>query len=185
MGEKMFHNIRYFLKFAGGVVRQKVMATLARGGGNRGGKLSRSGLARWGILMYFCSTRMDGWARGAHLLCNPLINYLSMHYYSYDYPSAITEERLAGIVCASVNESVKDYLSETTEYVKRCQRTMAEQQEIIDELEAKNLTLQQQVDELKQCLKACTAASSKQVNFNKVGTVVAHADHVTLQYKAS
>ena len=108
-----------------------------------------------------------------------------MHYYSYDYPSAITEERLAGIVCASVNESVKDYLSETTEYVKRCQRTMAEQQEIIDELEAKNLTLQQQVDELKQCLKACTAASSKQVNFNKVGTVVAHADHVTLQYKAS
>ena len=104
-----------------------------------------------------------------------------MHYYSYDYPSVITEERLASIVC----EGVKDYLSEANDYVKRCQRTIAEQQEIIDELEAKNLTLQQQVDELKQCLKACTAASSKQVNFNKVGTVVAHADHVTLQYKAS
>ena len=108
-----------------------------------------------------------------------------MHYYSYDYPSAITEERLAGIVCASVNESVKDYLSETTEYVKNCQKTIAEQQEIIDEKQEIIEALQQQVDELKQCLKACTAASSKQVNFNKVGTVVAHADHVTLQYKAS
>ena len=53
-----------------------------------------------------------------------------MSYYSYDYPSALTEERLAGIVC----EGVKDYLSETTEYVKNCQKTIAEQQEIIDEL---------------------------------------------------
>ena len=97
-----------------------------------------------------------------------------MYYYSYDYPSAITEERLASIVC----EGVKDYLSEATEYVKYCQKTIAEKDEIIE-------TLQQQVEDLKQCLKACHAASSKQVNFNTVGTVVAHADHVTLQYKAS
>ena len=185
MGEKMFHNIRDFLKFAGRIVRQKVMVTLALGGGKRGGKLSSPGLARHDFWVYFCTMEMDGWARGAHLLCNPLINYHSMHYYSYDYPSAITEERLAGIVCASVNESVKDYLSETTEYVKNCQKTIAEQQEIIDEKQEIIEALQQQVDELKQCLKACTAASSKQVNFNKVGTVVAHADHVTLQYKAS
>lgn len=108
-----------------------------------------------------------------------------MNYYSYDYPSAITEERLAGIVCASVNESVKDYLSETTEYVKNCQKTIAEQQEIIDELTSENEALRHRVAELEECLKACHAMSSKQVNFNKVGTVVAHADHVTLQYKAS
>ena len=108
-----------------------------------------------------------------------------MRYNLYEYPSAVTEERLASIVCASVNESVKDYLSEANDYVKRCQRTIAEQQEIIDEKQEIIEALQQQVDELKQCLKACTAASSRQVNFNKVGTVVAHADHVTLQYKAS
>ena len=105
-----------------------------------------------------------------------------MHYYSYDYPSAITEERLAGIVC----EGVKDYLSETTEYVKRCQRTMAEQQEIIDCLTSDNEALSRRVAELEQCLATCHAMGSKAMSFNhKVGTVVAHADHVTLQYKAS
>ena len=67
----MFHNIRDFLKFAGRIVRQKVMASLAVGGGKRGGKLSSPGLGRRGISTYFCITRMDGWARGAHLLCNP------------------------------------------------------------------------------------------------------------------
>ena len=108
-----------------------------------------------------------------------------MRYNLYEYPSAVTEERLASIVCASVNEYVKDYLSEANDYVKRCQRTIAEQQEIIDELTSERDALQLQVDELKQCLMACTAVSSRQVNFNKVGTVVAHADHVTLQYKAS
>ena len=105
-----------------------------------------------------------------------------MNYYSYDYPSALTEERLAGIVC----EGVKDYLSETTEYVKNCQKTIAEQQEIIDEQRETIEVLQRRTAELEECLKACTAASSKAMTFGGVvGTVVAHADHVTLQYKAS
>ena len=109
-----------------------------------------------------------------------------MRYNLYEYPSAVTEERLASIVCASVNESVKDYLSETNDYVKRCQRTIAEQQEIIDELTSERDALQQQVEELKQCLATCHAMSSKAMTFGGVvGTVVAHADHVTLQYKAS
>ena len=71
MGEKMFHNMPKNIVVAGRVVRQKVMVTLAVGGEKRGGKLSCSGLGRRGISMYFCITRMDGWARGAHLLCNP------------------------------------------------------------------------------------------------------------------
>ena len=40
--------------------------------------------------------------------------------------SAVTEERLASVVCASVNESVKDYLSGVTDYVARCQRRVTE-----------------------------------------------------------
>ena len=43
IGEKMFHNIRIFIVATGRIVRQKVMASLALGGGNRGGKLSCSG----------------------------------------------------------------------------------------------------------------------------------------------
>ena len=104
-----------------------------------------------------------------------------MNYLSYDLPSAVTEERLASAVCASV----KDYLGEVTDYVAHCQVQALEQQEIIDTLTAENRALRQQVEELKQCLATCHAMSSKQVNFNRVGTVVAHADHVTLQYKAS
>ena len=94
-----------------------------------------------------------------------------MYYYSYDLPSAVTEEGLASAVCARVNESVKDYLSGVTDYVAQCQKTIEEQQEIIDTLEAQNDALRQQVAELKQCLATCHAMSSKQVNFNKVGTV--------------
>ena len=67
----MFHNIPKNIVVAGRIVRQKVMASLAHDGGKLGGKLSRSGLGRRGISTYFCITRMDGWARGAHLLCNP------------------------------------------------------------------------------------------------------------------
>ena len=105
-----------------------------------------------------------------------------MHYYSYDYPSVITEERLANAVCASV----KDYLGEVSDYVAHCQAQALEQQEIIDTLTAEKRALQQQVDELKQCLATCHAMSSKAMTFGgAVGTVVAHADHVTLQYKAS
>ena len=105
-----------------------------------------------------------------------------MHYYSYDLPRAVTEERLASIVC----EGVRDYLSEVNDYVAHCQAQALEQQEIIDTLTADNKALRQQVAELKQCLATCHAMSSKATTFGgAVGTVVAHADHVTLQYKAS
>jgi len=100
-----------------------------------------------------------------------------MRYHSYDLPSAVTEEGLASIVCGGV----RDYLSGVTNYVARCHTQAAEQQEIIDALEAQNHALQRQVEELKQCL----AMRSQAMNINKVGTVVAHADNVTLQYQAS
>ena len=109
-----------------------------------------------------------------------------MYYHSYDLPSAVTEERLASIVCASVNESVKDYLSETNGYVKRLRAIVSEQQETIDMLTSDKEALLRQVEELKECLSTCHAMRSQAMSFNhKVGTVVAHADQVTLQYKAS
>ena len=37
-----------------------------------------------------------------------------MNYYSYNLPSAVTEESLANMVCASV----KDYLGGVTDYVR-------------------------------------------------------------------
>ena len=105
-----------------------------------------------------------------------------MYYDLNDYSSAVTEERLAGIVCGAV----KDYLSETTDYVAHCQKTIAEQEEIIDMLTSDKEALLRQVEELKECLSTCHAMRSQAMSFNhKVGTVVAHADHVTLQYRAS
>ena len=74
-----------------------------------------------------------------------------MHYDFYDYPSAVTEERLASIVC----EGVKDYLSETNAYVAHCQKTIAEQQEVIDELTSDKEALVRRVAELEECLKVC------------------------------
>jgi hypothetical protein len=109
-----------------------------------------------------------------------------MYYYPYELPSVVTEEGLASMVCASVNESVKDYLSGVTDYVARCQKTIDEQQETIDMLTSDKEALMQQVEELKECLATCHAMRSQAMSFNhKVGTVVAHADHVTLQYRAS
>ena len=109
-----------------------------------------------------------------------------MHYHSYVLPSAVTEEGLASIVCARVNESVKDYLSGVTDYVARCRQRVAELEETIGIVTDEKHALQRQVDELKECLAACHAMRSQAMSFNhKVGTVVAHADHVTLQYKAS
>ena len=108
-----------------------------------------------------------------------------MHYHSYDLPSAVTEEGLASVVCARVNESVKDYLSGVTDYVARCQKTIDEQQETIDMLTSDKEALLLQVTELKECLATCHAMRSQAMNFNGVGTVVAHADQVTLQYQAS
>ena len=93
-----------------------------------------------------------------------------MHYYSYDLPRAVTEERLASIV----TEGVKDYLSEVTYYVKHCQKTIAEKDEIIDCLTSDNEALSRRVAELEQCLATCHAMGSKAMTFGgAVGTVVA------------
>ena len=73
-----------------------------------------------------------------------------MNYNLYSYPSVVTEEHLASIVC----EGVKDYLSGVTEYVNHCQRTIDENQETIDELTSERDALLQQVAKLKECLKA-------------------------------
>ena len=73
-----------------------------------------------------------------------------MYYNLNDYPSAVTEERLAGIVCGAV----KDYLSEQSEHVRHCHETIEEQQETIEEQQETIDTLQQQVAELKECLNA-------------------------------
>ena len=48
MGEKMFHNIPKNIVATGRIVRQKVMVSLALGGGKRGGKLLLPRLARQG-----------------------------------------------------------------------------------------------------------------------------------------
>lgn len=105
-----------------------------------------------------------------------------MHYYSYDLPSAVTEEGLTRAVCASV----KDYLSGVTDYVARCQQRVTELEEEVDMLTSDKETLMRQVAELKECLATCHAMRSQAMSFNhKVGTVVAHADQVTLQYHAS
>lgn len=74
-----------------------------------------------------------------------------MYYHSYDLPSAVTEEGLASVVCARVNESVKDYLGGVADYVARCQKTIDEQQETIDMLTSDKEALTQQVAELKEC----------------------------------
>ena len=73
-----------------------------------------------------------------------------MYYNLNNYPSAVTEERLAGIVCGAV----KDYLSEQSEHVRYCHETIEEQQETIEEQQETIDTLQQQVAELKECLNA-------------------------------
>ena len=73
-----------------------------------------------------------------------------MYYNLNNYPSAVTEERLAGIVCGAV----KDYLSEQSEHVRHCHETIEEQQETIEGQQETIDTLQQQVAELKECLNA-------------------------------
>ncbi len=95
-----------------------------------------------------------------------------MSYYFYDYPSAVTEEHLASIVC----EGVKDYLSGVKEYVAQCQKRDSEQQETIDELTMQNQALQQQVDELKEHLKSYKTlhASSSVKNIYNRCDVVQH-----------
>ena len=54
----MLYNIRRNIVATGRIVRQKVMATLARGGGKRGGKLSSPGLGGVDFWCYFCTTRV-------------------------------------------------------------------------------------------------------------------------------
>ena len=100
-------------------------------------------------LTYFCITRVAVTLAGGHGLsthCLTLLIHLStMHYYSYDLPSAVTEEGLANMVYASVNESVKDYLSGVTDYVARCQQRVAELEETLDIVTAEKHALQRQV----------------------------------------
>ncbi len=138
-----------------------------------------------GDFMYFCITRVAVILARGHGLpthCRILLIYLStMCYDSYDLPSAVTEEGLASMVCASV----KDYLGGVTDYVARCQQRVAELEEALGFVTDEKHALQRQVDELKQCLATCHAMRSQAMNFNGVGTVVAHADQVTLQYQAS
>lgn len=76
-----------------------------------------------------------------------------MYYNLNDYSSAVTEERLMSLV----GGAVKDYLSETTDYVAHCQRTIAEQEEIIDKLTAERDALRQRVAELEAALEAIFA----------------------------
>lgn len=105
-----------------------------------------------------------------------------MKYHSYDLPSAVTEEGLANMVCASV----KDCLGGVTDYVARCQQRVTELEETLGIVTDEKHALQRQVEELKECLATCHAMRSQAMSFNhKVGTVVAHADQVTLQYQAS
>lgn len=85
-----------------------------------------------------------------------------MYYNLNNYPSAVTEERLAGIVCGAV----KDYLSEQSEHVRHCHETIEEQQETIEEQQETIDTLQQQVAELKECLNA--------IYMGKVSSVTNH-----------
>jgi hypothetical protein len=56
-GEKMFHNIPKNIVVAGRIVRQKVMATLARDGGNRGGKLFPLCPTLWDILAVYLQSK--------------------------------------------------------------------------------------------------------------------------------
>ena len=69
-------------------------------------------------LTYFCITRVAVTLARGHGLptrcLTLLIRLLSMNYYSYNLPSAVTEESLANMVCASV----KDYLGWVTDYVR-------------------------------------------------------------------
>lgn len=96
-----------------------------------------------------------------------------MHYFPDEYPSAVTEERLASIVC----EGVKDYLKETTEYARRCREIIAERQEIIDELTSENEALERQVAELKECLDAiCTGKVSSVKNIYHYAAGSVHND---------
>ena len=69
------------LKFSGRIVRQKVMATLARGGGKRVENFPFWGLAVAGFRRTFASREMGGTSI-VPLLANPfvncLINYLTV-----------------------------------------------------------------------------------------------------------
>ena len=73
----MFHNMPKNIVVAGRIVRQKVMASLALGGGKLSGKLSRSGLGRPDFWLYFCTTRVAVILARGHGLSTLVFNYLS------------------------------------------------------------------------------------------------------------
>ena len=185
----MFHNISRNLIFCSVYVRQSFASARPCDGGNSVENFMPKSLDDNGNRRTFAAdirSPHQGSADGEGKFCLPTLNLLfTMKYNTYDLPSAVTEEGLASMVCASVNESVKDYLSGVTDYVARCQQRVTELEEILDIVTAEKRALEQQVEELKECLATCHAMRSQAMNFNKVGTVVAHADHVTLQYQAS
>ena len=101
-----------------------------------------------------------------------------MSYCFYDMLSGRSESRLTDLLSEKVNE----YINEQNSALRRLQRDLeevsAERDDMADELQR----LRREMEELRQH----HAMSTKAMSFNhKVGTVVAHADHVTLQYRAS
>ena len=101
-----------------------------------------------------------------------------MSYCCYDMLSGPSESRLAELLSEKVNE----YINEQNSALRRLQRDLeevtAERDDMADELRR----LRREMEELRQH----HAMSTRAMSFNhKVGTVVAHADHVTLQYRAS
>ena len=98
-----------------------------------------------------------------------------MHYSDYELLSGRSESRLADLLSEKVNEYINDQHSALRRLQRDLEEVTAERDDMADELRR----LRREMEELRQH----HAMSTKAMNFsNKVGTVVAHADHVTLQY---
>ena len=101
-----------------------------------------------------------------------------MSYCYYDMLSGPSESRLAELLSEKVNEYINDQHSSLRRLQRVLEEVTAERDDMADELQR----LRREMEELRQH----HAMSTKAMSFNhKVGTVVAHADHVTLQYRAS
>ena len=101
-----------------------------------------------------------------------------MSYCSYDMLSGRSESRLADLLSEKVNEYINDQHNALLRLQRDLEEVTAERDDMADELQR----LRREMEELRQH----HAMSTKAMSFNhKVGTVVAHADHVTLQYRAS
>ena len=101
-----------------------------------------------------------------------------MSYCSYDMLSGRSESRLADLLSEKVNEYINDQHCALRRLQRDLEEVTAERDDMADELQR----LRREMEELRQH----HAMSTKAMSFNhKVGTVVAHAEHVTLQYRAS